>query len=500
MSMPVEHMTPMPTLAELLRGIADAPDIPVRGIASDSRQLREGYLFMAVQGMTSHGLDFMEQAQQAGACAIAWDTSTGSEPAHADIPLIAVRDLGQKVGEIADRFFGHPSQHLEVIGVTGTNGKTTVAWMIAQAGELLGETCGYLGTLGHGVGTVEGAAGMTTPPAVDLHRHLAEFVDQGASYAAIEVSSHALSQRRVDGVRFDTALFTNLSRDHLDYHTDMAEYFASKARLFLECAPRHRIVNVDSHYGLRLASLCGPDVVTVSTRFDRAANGSPFVSIRSVVANEEGSDVTFASSWGGGRFALRLPGDFNVANAASVLALLLMKGVTVEQACDLMSQLQAPPGRMQRVAKEGPAVFIDYAHTPIALEGALRALRAHCTGKLWVVFGCGGDRDRGKRPQMGKAAERQGDHVVLTTDNPRSEDPASIVDDILTGMARPANAILIEDRAAAIAWAVRRADDDDVVLVAGKGHETYQEANGQRIAISDHAIASRALEARGGAQ
>jgi UDP-N-acetylmuramoyl-L-alanyl-D-glutamate--2,6-diaminopimelate ligase len=499
MSMPVQHMTATPMLSDLLQGIAAAPDIPVLGIASDSRQLRDGYLFLAVQGLTTHGLDFLEQARQAGASAVAWDASTGTAPENAGLRLIAVHGLAQQVGEIADRFYGHPSERLDVIGVTGTNGKTTVAWMIAQAGELLGETCGYIGTLGHGVGEVEAANGMTTPPVVDLHRQLAEFVDQDAVSAAVEVSSHALSQGRVDGVRFDTAVFTNLSRDHLDYHTDMAEYFDSKARLFLECSPRHRIINVDSHYGLRLASLCGPDVVTVATKFDRAPSGHPFLSVRSVVASSDGSDVRFVSSWGGGRFMLHLPGDFNVANAATVLALLLMKGVAVEQACDLMSQLQAPPGRMQRVAKEGPAVFIDYAHTPTALDGALQALRAHCAGKLWCVFGCGGDRDRGKRPQMGKAAERQGDQIVLTTDNARSEDPAHIVDDILRGMDHPEHVTVIEDRSAAIGWTIGRAADDDVVLIAGKGHETYQEAGGRRISISDFGIASRALAARGGA-
>ena len=500
MSMPVEHMTPTPTLSELLRDIAEAPEIPVLGIASDSRQLREGFLFLAVQGLTSHGLDFLEQARQAGACAVAWDATTGNEPEDIGLPLIAIRDLAQRVGEIADRFYGQPSDHLEVVAVTGTNGKTTVAWMVAQAVELLGETCGYIGTLGHGVGEVENAVGMTTPPAVELHRRLAGFVDRDAACASIEVSSHALSQRRVDGVRFDTALFTNLSRDHLDYHTDMAEYFDSKARLFLECSPRHRIINIDSHYGLRLASLCGPDVVTVSTKAGRAAGGHRFVSIRSVIANARGSDVGFSSSWGEGRFTLHVPGDFNVANAALVLALLLIKGVAVTQACELMSQLQAPPGRMQRVAKEGPAVLIDYAHTPSALEGALHALRAHCTGKLWCVFGCGGDRDRGKRPQMGKAAEREADHVVLTTDNPRFEDPAQIVQDILGGMARPEHATVIEDRSAAIAWTIGRAADDDVVLIAGKGHETYQDAGGKRVALSDYGIASQALDARGGAR
>lgn len=500
MSMPAENMRQTQTLADLLQGVAEAPRIPVAGIASDSRRVRDGFLFLAVQGLTSHGLQYLEQAKQAGACAVAWDASTGKEPATGDIPLLAVQDLAGKVGEIADRFYGHPSERLDVIGVTGTNGKTTVAWMIAQASEFLGRTCGYLGTLGHGVGDIEGDDGMTTPGSVTLHERLAGFVEHGASTASIEVSSHALDQRRLDGVHFDTAIFTNLSRDHLDYHADMPGYFASKARLFIDCAPRHRIVNIDAHYGMRLAELCGPDVVTVSTKLDRVANGRPFLFIRSVVATEQGSDVTFASSWGDGRFSLCLPGDFNVANAAAVLALILMKGAPVDQACDVMSQLQAPPGRMQRVATEGPAVFIDYAHTPVALEGALHALRAHCRGRLWCIFGCGGDRDRGKRPQMGKVAESQADEVVITTDNSRSEDPAQIVEHIRAGLLRPGQAIAIEDRAAAIAWAIGNAADDDVVLVAGKGHESYQEANGERVAISDFGIARQALLVRGGTQ
>jgi UDP-N-acetylmuramoyl-L-alanyl-D-glutamate--2,6-diaminopimelate ligase len=500
MSMPAEHVTSMPTLTDLLDGFAEAPALPVHGIASDSRRLEAGDLFLAVQGLASHGLDFVAQAKQAGAVAIAWDATTGSEPADEGIPTIAVPGLADKLGEIANRFYARPSQQLDVIGITGTNGKTTVAWMIAQAAEFVGEHCGYLGTLGYGVGEVHDANGMTTPPAVELHGRLAGFLDAGASHAAIEVSSHALAQRRVDGVRFDTALFTNMSRDHLDYHTNMREYFASKARLFTDCDPRHRVINIDSNYGLRLAALFGSDVVTVSTHFDRVANGRPYLFVRSVVATEHGSDVSFVSSWGSGNFSLNLPGDFNVANAALVLALLLMKGVAFEQACDVMSQLEAPPGRMQRVAKDGPAVFVDYAHTPIALEGALRALRAHCRGRLWCVFGCGGDRDRGKRPQMGKAAERQSDRFVITTDNPRSEDPSAIVDDIVAGLAHPEQATVIEDRAAAIAWAIDGAVEQDVVLVAGKGHEAYQEAHGERTPFSDYAVAMQALAAKEGTQ
>ena len=500
MSMPAEHMIQRLTLAELLQDFADVPAIQVAGIASDSREVREGYLFLAVQGLTTHGLQYAEQAEQAGACAIAFDASTGGEPPASGIPMIPVPELSGRVGELADRFFGHPSERLEVIGVTGTNGKTTVAWMIAQASELLGRTCGYLGTLGYGVGEIKGGDGMTTPAAVTLHGRLAEFVDAGAAVASLEVSSHALAQGRVDGVRFDTAVFTNLSRDHLDYHTDMPEYFASKARLFVDCEPRHRIVNIDSHYGIRLASLCGPDVVAVSTKLDRVVNGRPFLFVRSATPKAEGSDVTFVSSWGDSRFSLQLPGDFNIANAASVLALLLMKGVPLDQACDAMSQLQAPPGRMQRVATEGPAVFVDYAHTPAALEGALQALRAHCRGKLWCVFGCGGDRDRGKRPQMGKVAARLSDQVVITTDNPRSEDPAQIIEQIRSGIDHPGPAVAIEDRAAAIAWTIGSAAEDDVVLLAGKGHETSQETNGNRVAISDYGIAQQALAARGETQ
>jgi len=498
MSMPAEHMTTAPTLADLLQDFAAAPATPVHGIASDSRQLQRGDLFLAVQGMGSHGLDYLAQARDAGVCAVAWDASTGSEPADIGVPMIAVTDLAEKLGDIANRFYGRPSEHLDVIGVTGTNGKTTVAWMIAQAAEILGERCAYLGTLGYGIDEVQGAEGMTTPAAVELHGRLAEFVDQGAAQAAIEVSSHALSQGRVDGVRFATALFTNLTRDHLDYHADMREYFESKSRLFLDCEPRERVINLDSEYGTQLASMCGADVVTVSTQFDRAVDGGPHVFVRAVAATEQGSDISFASSWGDGRFTLPLPGDFNVANAVLVLALLLNKGVSLDAACDVMSQLSAPPGRMQRVAMDGPAVYIDYAHTPDALESAMRALRPHCRDKLWCVFGCGGDRDAGKRPQMGSAAETQGDHVVVTTDNPRSEDAAAIIGDIVAGVSQPDKITVIEDRAAAIAWAIENAAENDLVLVAGKGHENYQEVAGQRIRFSDYAIAESALAAREG--
>ncbi len=498
MSMPAEHLTAKMTLADLLQGIVDAPAIPIAGISSDSRRLGEGDVFLAVQGLTSHGLDFLAEAAESDVVAVVWDSSTGTAPGNTGIPSIAVPDLASRLGEIADRFYGQPSASLGVIGITGTNGKTTVAWLMAQAAGLLGERCGYLGTLGFGVDMLQGTDGMTTPAALELHGRLAGFVEQGATRAALEVSSHALAQGRVDGVRFDTAIFTNLTRDHLDYHASMHEYFETKARLFFDCSPEHRIVNLDSEYGAQLAARCGADVVTVSTSCDRTADGRLHVFVRSVVATEGGSDVSFSSSWGDGRFSLRLPGEFNVANAMLVLAVLLRSGTELDKACDAMSELSAPPGRMQRVAADGPATYIDYAHTPHALEVALRALRPHGRGRLWCVFGCGGDRDAGKRPWMGKAAESFADRVVVTSDNPRSEDPQSIIDDITGGLAQPERVAIIEDRAAAIAWALGQAADNDIVLIAGKGHEDYQDVGGERRSFSDVAIATAALGKRGG--
>jgi UDP-N-acetylmuramoyl-L-alanyl-D-glutamate--2,6-diaminopimelate ligase len=498
MSVPAIHMNPSLTLSELLLGLADAPDLPVSGIASDSRQLKDGFLFLACEGVSSHGLDYLSDAHNAGVCAVAWDASTASAPADVGVPMIAVENLAAHIGEIANRYYGNPSSNLKTIGITGTNGKTTVAWLIAQCLHQLDERCGYLGTLGFGIDEMQGVEGMTTPAAVELHGHLADFLDQGATHAAIEVSSHALSQGRVDGVQFDAVLFTNLTRDHLDYHGDMQSYFESKALLFLEHAANCKIINLDSEFGTELATRCGQDAVTVSTHFDRVANGRPYVFVRSVVANERGSDITITSSWGDGKFTLPLPGDFNVANAAIVLAYLLTTGVRVEQACDVLQLVDAPPGRMQQVPTTGSSLYIDYAHTPNAIESALRALRPHCRGKLWCVFGCGGDRDTGKRPLVGEFAERLADRVIITTDNPRHEDPRMIIDEILAGFSNASDATIIEDRAAAIAWAIASAGPTDVVLIAGKGHEEYQEVGSERHAFSDFALAVAAAKLKEG--
>jgi UDP-N-acetylmuramoyl-L-alanyl-D-glutamate--2,6-diaminopimelate ligase len=498
--MPAECLQPNFTLDALLQGIAVAPAIPVTGIASDSRKLKKGDVFLACQGGSSHGLDYLDQAKAAGVAAIVWDASTGS-PEETDLPMIAVPGLAGQIGEIANRWFDSPSQAVRVTGITGTNGKTTVAYLASQVFSKLNQKSGYIGTLGSGIGEVTGEGSMTTPACIDLHGLIAGFRDQGAIHAAIEVSSHALEQLRVDGVKFDSAIFTNLSRDHIDYHGSMRSYFETKAGLFLDHDVRNRIVCLDTEYGAELAKLCGTNVVTVSTKLDRIANGRPFVFVSAVVANLAGSNISIDSSWGSAEFSLPLPGDFNVANAAQVLALLLCNDVSLEDASGALGNVSAPPGRMEVAnptdSTNLPLVYIDYSHTPASLEAALNALRAHCAGKLWCVFGCGGDRDRGKRPMMGEVVERLADRSIVTSDNPRSESPSQIIADILEGMS--ADAIAIDDRAAAIAHAIATAGVDDVVLIAGKGHENYQVIGDTTLSFSDFEAARDCLLARSGA-
>jgi len=499
MSMPAEQLSRGIKLDELLDGVAAAPSIEIGGITVDSRRVAPGDLFIACGGFERHGVEFIDTAIANGAAAIAYDATTApAAPAGKDVPVIAVDRLRERIGLIANRWFDFPSHAVDVIGVTGTNGKTTVAWLVARCMEQVGIRCGYAGTLGYGVGDLEDTDGLTTPDTIELHRRIAAFRDAGAAKAAIEVSSHALDQQRVDGLRFSTAMFTNLSRDHLDYHGDMRRYGDAKATLFTVHRPAVSIINLDSEFGNELAGRCGGEVITVSTRFNRVANGRPYVFARSVIAREDHSEIRFASAWGDGSFRFAMPGDFNVANAVIVLALLLRDGVAIDDACDALEAVTAPPGRMQRIdtGTGRPHVYVDYAHTPGALEAALRALKPHCRGRLVCVFGCGGDRDRGKRPLMGRIVERLADRVVVSNDNPRNEPPGSIIDEILGGMRKPDDAVVIEDRAAAIGWSIETAADDDFVLVAGKGHEDYQVIEDQRRRYSDAGVVAANLEAR----
>ena len=478
MSVPAELIGSSMNLQTLLQGIVDAPAIEISGISTDSRRLDDGYVFFAIAGVQSHGLDFKEQAVQAGVAAIVYEPRTAEEADLVSaVPMIALPELHRHVGEIANRWFNSPSASLDVIAVTGTNGKTTVAMMLANCLRFLGRRTGYVGTLGKGIDELSDGDGLTSPSCIEMHAALSEFRDQNATYAAIEVSSHALTQARIDGVRIDSAIFTNLSRDHLDYHGDMQHYFNAKAQLFSESSLQHRIINIDSDYGVELASRYDRSVVVVSTQADRDSDTRPFVFVREVVSDEDGSQVRVASSWGDANFRIRMPGDFNVENAVLVLAVLLSYGVAIADAIASLEQVSAPAGRMQRVEMDDalgmPSVYIDFAHTPEGLEKALQAVRQHSDAELWCVFGCGGDRDRGKRPQMGEVAAGLADYAVVTNDNPRSENPATIIDDILSGM--NAGTIVIEDRAAAIAHAIRACSSSATVVIAGKGHERAQQ-------------------------
>ena len=497
MSMPAMLLNTEMTLAELLRGMVDAPGIPIAGISDDSRELQAGYVFLACKGASSHGLDYLQQAIAANVAAVVFDADTGSM-ADVSVPMIAVPGLAGHLGEIANRWFDAPSKQLRVTGVTGTNGKTTVAYLVQQCFDLLNQKCGYVGTLGTGMADTVLDGSMTTPPCIALHQTFADFRDHGATHAAVEVSSHALEQNRVDGVHFDSAIFTNLSRDHIDYHGTMQAYFESKSRLFLDYDIRNRIISLDSEFGAELADRCGADVVTVSTRFDRVANGRPYVFVRAVVVTPTGSNISITSSWGSAEISLPLLGDFNVANAAQVLALMLCNDVSLDDACAVLGKVTAPPGRMQPVTvptkSATPTVYIDYSHTPASLEAALKALRGHCKGRLWCVFGCGGDRDRGKRTMMGKVAERLSDFPVVTSDNPRTEDPAQIIADVLEGMSE--QVIAIEDRKDAIAHAISAARAEDIILIAGKGHEDYQVIGTEKAHFSDAEVSAEFLGVR----
>ena len=497
MSMPAERLQNSRSLQDLLAGLGEAPAVEITGIGTDSRRLEAGDLFVACAGDASHGMDYLAEALESNVAAVIYDLDTAQAPAqNFGTPVVGIGGLANQVGEIANRWFDRPSAAIDVTGVTGTNGKTTVALILAQSLHHLGVECGYIGTLGYGVHELDESAALTTPACVDMHRRLADIRDQGARAAAIEVSSHALMQNRVDGVRFESALFTNLSRDHIDYHGDMESYFEAKARLFTDANPAGAVICIDTDAGVDLADRCA-DAVIVSTDAGLTANGRPFLFVRSLHADATGASVEFDSAWGSGTMRLNLVGQFNVANASVVLADLLRRGFELDAACDALSNTRAPAGRMQRVECDGlelPVVVVDYSHTPDSLSVALRALRRHCDGNLWCVFGCGGDRDVGKRPLMGSVASQKADRIVVTNDNPRSEDPAAIIASIVDGI--DGNATIIEDRGAAIAYAIEHAAPTDTILIAGKGHEDYQLLGAERIRFSDFAAALGNLEAR----
>jgi UDP-N-acetylmuramoyl-L-alanyl-D-glutamate--2,6-diaminopimelate ligase len=468
-----------------VRGLAGAQDVWINGVATDSRRVDKGDLFIAVRGAVHDGHAFVAAAIENGAVAV-----LAEQPVAGSVATVYVPDTHRAAGRVAARFFDHPSRALGCIGVTGTNGKTSVAHFAAAILSGTGQPAGYGGTLGWGFAGRHCAADLTTEDGVTVQRRLGDLVSSGAKWVAMEISSHALDQERVADVEYDIAVFTNLTRDHLDYHGTMERYAQAKRRLFHWPSLRGGVVNWDDaqgriiygerHSALRLlrfgadpaADLCWSDL-----EFDGA-----------------GISGVLATPWGRRTFRVPLFGEFSVANFVAATGAACLAGTALDGALEVGARLTAPPGRMQFVRQTGkPAVVIDFAHTPDALVKVLTGLRRHCVGELICVFGCGGDRDRGKRPLMAQAAEGGADRMWITTDNPRSEAPDLIAAEIYAGLRGRVPAEVELDRTVAIERAIAGATANDVVLVAGKGHEAYQEVAGRRIPFRDIDVVQRAL-------
>jgi UDP-N-acetylmuramoyl-L-alanyl-D-glutamate--2,6-diaminopimelate ligase len=471
-------------------------------LCADSRRVQSGDAFIAWPGHGSDGRQYVASALKAGAAACLVEAD-GAEAFDFDGERVALlSDLKQHTGEIASRWLSEPSRALHVIAVTGTNGKTSVSWWTAQALSQLGMRCGVVGTLGVGdPGTGVQSTGLTTPDPVTLQSAFRRFADDGHQACAIEASSIGIVEHRLNGTNIEVAQFTNFTRDHLDYHGSMDAYWEAKAQLFDWPGLRSAVINVDDEQGARLeAKLNGRgelDLWTCSTR------GGARLSASDITYTDGGLAFTVYEGATRAELRTRLIGDYNVSNLLAVIGALRALGVSLADAAAVCTELTPVPGRMQRVelgdAPNQPGVVVDYAHTPDALEKALQALRpfaAERGGRLWAVFGCGGNRDATKRPLMGAVAERFADQVVVTSDNPRNEAPSLILSQILRGMEQALHASVVEDRRAAIAHAVRKAAPNDVVLIAGKGHETEQEIAGVKYAFSDVQEARAALAAR----
>jgi UDP-N-acetylmuramoyl-L-alanyl-D-glutamate--2,6-diaminopimelate ligase len=478
-----------------------------RGIAADSRAVARGELFLAFPGERTDGRRFIGDAVARGAAAVVWERDGFAWPAAVKVPNVAASGLKALAGPLAAEVCGRPSERLWVAGVTGTNGKTSCSQWIAQALAGAGRKTAVVGTLG--MGYPAGAPGRrypagleenpnTTPDAVALQRALARFAADGAQAVAMEASSIGIDQHRVAGVRFACALFTNLSRDHLDYHGDMARYADAKLALFRSPGLGHAVVNLDDALGVRIAQdRAGTGVVRTGYSLwpgtGRASGLEHWLEAHDIALSDAGARFTLVSDAGRAAVATTLLGRFNVANVLGVIGVLRAAGLPLEAAAQAAGRLAPPAGRMERLGGgDRPLVVVDYAHSPDALDKCLGALRELArSGRLVCVFGCGGDRDRGKRPQMGEAASRHADFVWLTSDNPRGEDPRAIVDEIRPGVSVPHEVRV--DRREAIAAAVAAARAGDVVLVAGKGHEPYQEIRGRRVPFSDADEARQAL-------
>lgn len=494
----------MKRLLPFFPNLAQLSELPTLSqMTLDSRKVQQGDLFVALKGHQVDGRQFIGKAIEQGAALVLSEADSG-EIDFAKNPenltrcsVLNVPNLPKLLSQIAGAFYGEPSKKLTLVGITGTNGKTTTAQLLAQWRNLLAGKSAVMGTIGNGLyGQVQEAVN-TTGSAIEIQQNLASFVEQGADFCAMEVSSHGLAQYRAEALEFDLAVFTNLSRDHLDYHNTMEEYAAAKFRLFSELSTKQQVINADDEIGHEwLVKL--PEAVAVSINPQQTLSQKRWIQVKNVAYTLQGASIEFESSWGNGKLDSRLIGAFNVSNLLTAFAGLLALGYDLAQLLETAPKLTGVCGRMECLVSEqapqaNPMVIVDYAHTPDALEKALQAARLHCDGKLWCVFGCGGDRDTGKRPLMASIAEQYADNVIVTDDNPRTEDPDIIFADIMQGFKKPKNVQKMHIRQYAIEQAIAQADSKDVVLIAGKGHEDYQIIGTKKYHFSDQETARRFL-------
>ena len=505
--MMVNTKVPGISLPDLLSGfdlLEPVPSIEICNIASNSAQVTANSAFIALPGIKSNGIDYAIDAVKAGAVVVIYDAS--DEYSLQRIPLlrkqvdthwVGVAQLERANGHIVSRFFGDPGQAMTIVGVTGTDGKSSVTHLVTQALTRIGKRCASIGTLGYGIANQLTPDSLTTPDAVSLQSRLFQFQQQRCEYVVMEVSSHALEQYRVNGCDFDIAVLTNLGRDHLDYHGSHENYAAAKARLFHEFELSGRVVNVDDAFGCELGRQLAPDSLV---RYSVKGGQQPEteVMLKSCELTANGQNILAATPLGEVIAVTALIGRFNIENTLACIATLVALGLSHAEIELAVKDLKPIPGRMEKF--DGgcghASAVIDFAHTEQALRACLEACRDHCEGRLWCVFGCGGDRDQGKRSGMGRAVEELADRIIVTDDNPRNEAPEKIVSEILAGMRQPQRACVVHNRQAAIEYALSQAAPQDLVVIAGKGHEQEQIVGNERRPFSDRHVVSRILQVK----
>lgn len=491
----------MKNLNSLLDKIIDLPatlSLDCKNLSLDTRTLEAGDIFFGLAGGQHDGKTFIKQAFAKGASAVILEAETGHVDTIQNKPVIHIPKLKQHLGTIASRFYDHPEQALDLIGITGTNGKTSCSHYIANALQDYGLTCGIIGTLGYGLYGQLSPLSHTTPDIFTLYRLLNELRNKGAKAVAMEVSSHALQQERIQGLKFKIGIFTNLTQDHLDYHGNLEDYAACKRKLFENYPMEYAIINGDDAVGRDWLQTLQHEKKYIYTMNEKyLEDASHTICAQYFTADMHGIKAGLRSPWGDGVLHSHFLGRFNLYNLLATFSTLCIYQLPLPEILLRLSKLHFVPGRMEKIGGHNqPLVVVDYSHTPDSLEKALQTLKPYCQGELWCVFGCGGNRDKGKRSLMGAIAERYADNIIITDDNPRNEDPKEIVQGILQGLTEQNKAIVEHDRRRAIFHAISCAQQEDIILIAGKGHESYQEIGNKRNPFNDIIEARLALENR----